>query len=46
MAFLNSTPQEEIATIGDEMAEKSKQAMIWFAVIAVIVLVIMFGSKK
>lgn len=46
MSFLASTPQEDIQAAGQQMAENSKQAMLWMAVIAVIVLVIVFGSKK
>ncbi len=46
MSFLATTPQEDLAAAGEEIAAKSKQALIWFAVIAVIVLVIMFSGKR
>jgi LPXTG-motif cell wall-anchored protein len=46
MAFLATTPQEDIAAVVQQTGEQAKSAMLWFAVIAVIVLLIMFGSKK
>ena len=46
MAFLATTPQEEIANVVTQTGENAKQAMLWMAVIAVIVIVILFGSKK
>lgn len=46
MAFLATTPQEDIAATIQQTGENAKQALMWMAVIAVIVLVILFGSKK
>ena len=45
MSFLAQTPQEEISTVITQTGEQAKTAMMWFAVIAVIVLVIMFSKK-
>ena len=46
MAFLATTPQEDIQNAIAQTGENAKQALLWMAVIAVIVLVIMFGSKR
>ena len=46
MAYLASTPQEDIAATLQQTGENAQKAMLWMAVIAVIVIVIMFGSKK
>jgi uncharacterized membrane protein len=45
MAFLNSTPQEDVQAVVTQTGENAKQAMLWFAVIGVIVLVILFSKK-
>lgn len=46
MAFLKATPQEDITAGIAQAAENGKQAVMWMAVIAVIVLLIVYGSKK
>ena len=46
MAFLAQTPQEEISTAIQETGEQTKQAMMWMAVIAVIVIIILFAGKR
>lgn len=44
--FLASTPQEDVNAVVQQTVENSKQAVLWFAVIAVVVLVVMFAGKK
>lgn len=46
MTFLATTPQEDVQAVIAQTGENSKQVLMWFAVIAVIVIVLMFGSKK
>ena len=47
MTFLSQTPQEEIQSAITQTGESAKQAVSWFVVIAVIVvLIILFGTKK
>ena len=42
-----TTPQEDIQTAIQQTGENAQKAMVWMAVIAVIVLVILFaGGKK
>ena len=45
MGFLAQTPQDEIQNVITQTGEGTKQAMVWFAVIAVIVLLILFSKK-
>ena len=45
MTFLAQTPQDEIQNVITQTGEGAKQTMMWFAVIAVIVLLILFSKK-
>ena len=45
MAYLATTPAEDVQAVVTQTAENAKQAMIWMAVIGVIVLVILFSKK-
>ena len=46
MAFLRSTPQEDVQAVITQTGENAKQAMLWFAVIGVIVFIILFAGKN
>jgi hypothetical protein len=48
MAYIdtNSTPQQDVAAVITETGDNAKTALMWMAVIVVIVLVIVYGSKK
>ena len=46
MAFLKQTPQQEIQNVITQTGENTQKAMLWMAVIVVIVLVILFMGKK
>ena len=46
MAFLESTPQEDVQNVITDTGDNAKKALMWMAVIVVIVLVIVYGSKK
>lgn len=46
MSFLATTPQQDVQAVIDQTGENAKSALMWMAVIAIIVLVIMYGSKK
>lgn len=46
MAFLATTPQEDVQAAITQTGENAQKAMMWFAVIAIVVLVIFFSSKK
>ena len=45
MGFLAQTPQDEMQNVLTQTGEGAKTAMMWFAVIAVIVLLILFSKK-
>ena len=48
MAYISTstTPQQDVQAVITETVDNAKSSLVWIAVIAVIVLVIMFGSKK
>lgn len=46
MAYLAQTPQQDIQNAIDAAGENGKKALLWFMVIAAIVLVIMFSGKS
>lgn len=46
MAYLAQTPQQDIQAALTEAGEKSKQAMMWFILIAVVVAFIVFSGKS
>lgn len=46
MAFIQGTPQEDVTAVIQQTQENAQKAIIWFVVIALLVAVILYGSKK